>query len=326
MIGVISLLLGEYLIPRSVLVAYALFGPLVLGGNRAWSRWLRLRREGPTRVLLVGGKEALRLAESHIARAGRHIVVIGHAGDVIGIEERVAKDRVTDVILLDSHSIGPLYDTSLAVLERRGVATLQLVLLSTHTLTDSQARLKRWMDLLVLIVTAPVTVPLALFTTIYVAIVVGRPLMFVQLRVGRHGTPFRMLKFRTMTRDAEAATGPIQAAVDDPRVIRGVSWIRANRLDELPQLLNVLQGSMPVVGPRLVRPEELAAYERAFPGYRRRHQSSPGITGLAQVYGGYRTHIEYKLGQDLHYLANWSPIRDLQIMVRTAWMIITRQL
>lgn len=200
------------------------------------------------------------------------------------------------------------------------------MLLSTHTLTDSQARLKRWMDILVLIVTAPVTVPLALFTTIYVAIVVGRSLMFVQLRVGRHGTPFRMLKFRTMTRDAEAATGPIQAAVDDPRVIRGVSWIRATRLDELPQLLNVLQGSMTVVGPRPVRPEELAAYERAFPGYRRRHQSSPGITGLAQVYGGYRTHIEYKLGQDLHYLANWSPIRDLQIMVRTAWVIITRQL
>ena len=78
-------------------------------------------------------------------------------------------------------------------------------------------------------------------------------------------------------------------------------------------------------GPRPVRPAELAAYEEEFPGYHRRHQSPPGITGLAQVYGRYHTHIAWKLGHDLHYLANWSPLLDLHIMMRTAWVIITRR-
>ncbi len=346
-VGLISWLLGEFLIPRSVLLVYGVVGPFGLAANRWLSRYLRRRTEGPSRVLLVGDPTTVALAEQHLAQAGPDIVVAGHAPDVSDVRERARSVRATDVLLLDASSLAPLYHSSLAELERDGVSTLQIVrpqdsllglrnvgeiggmpfvLLSTHALTPSQRRLKRWMDLLVLLVTAPVTLPLALVTTVVVALVAGRPLLFVQQRVGKDGVPFRMLKFRTMVVDAEAASQPVQAAVDDPRVLPGMALLRATRLDELPQLLNVLDGSMTIVGPRPERPEEMLAYERSYPGYRRRHQTLPGITGLAQVYGRYHTAIEYKLGHDLHYLANWSPVLDLQIMLRTVWVILTRRL
>ncbi len=202
---------------------------------------------------------------------------------------------------------------------------MPVVTLSAHVLTRSQQRVKRWMDLAVLLVTAPITIPLTIMTTILVAIRAGRPLLFIQDRVGLGATSFAMLKFRTMRRDAETA-GPVQAATHDPRVIKGLGWLRRTRLDELPQLINVLLGQMTIVGPRPERPEEMADYERLIPGYRRRHQIAPGITGLAQVYGRYHTHPEFKLGHDLQYLANWSPLADLQIMIRTAWVIFTLRL
>ncbi|SDE42058.1 exopolysaccharide biosynthesis polyprenyl glycosylphosphotransferase [Auraticoccus monumenti] len=348
LVGLISWLAGEYLIPRSVLVVYALLGPFSLGANRWLSRRVRLRSEGPPRVLLVGDPQTVALAEQHLVQAGEGIVVAGHSPSVVDLQQRVREAQATDVVLLDAGALEALYTSAgLADLERDGVSTLQIVrpqdsllglrnvgeiggmpfvLLSAHALTPSQRRLKRWMDVVVLVVTAPITVPVGLFTTLYVAALAGRPLLFVQQRVGFEGRSYWMLKFRTMGVDAERGTGPVQAATDDPRVLPGMAWIRATRLDELPQLLNVLHGSMTIVGPRPERPEEMAAYEAAFPGYRRRHQTLPGITGLAQVYGRYHTAIEYKLGHDLHYLADWSPVVDLQIMLRTVWVIVTRRL
>lgn len=344
-VGVVSWLLGEYLIPRSVLIIYAVIGPFGLWLNRRVSRALRARAEGPARVLLVGSDEAAGLAERHLAGVPS-ITVAGSTRDVSGLERIVQNAGATDVLLLDGDVLAHLYADSLSRLESQGVEALQLVRphdsllglrtvgelggmpvvsLSAHVLTGSQQRMKRAMDLLVLLITAPVTVPLMILVALIVRVRAGRPLLFVQDRVGRDGQPFPMLKFRTMRPDAERS-GPVQAAVNDPRIIRGLGWLRSTRLDELPQLVNVLRGQMTIVGPRPERPEEMADYERVIPGYRRRHQIEPGITGLAQVYGHYHTHPEFKLGHDLQYLANWSPLVDLQIMIRTAWVIITRRL
>jgi len=345
-VGLASWLLGEFLIPRTVLIAYAIIGPLGLWLNRWTSRRLRERADGPTRLLLVGDPAAADRAEQHLDTAGR-VVTVGHVQHAVDLERQAIGSGATAVLLLDGAALGTLYADSLSRLESRDVEVLQLLRpydsllglrtvgeiggmpvlpLSAHVLTSSQRRLKRWTDLAVLVITAPVTIPLGLLTTIIVAIRAGRPLLFVQDRVGRDGAHFAMLKFRTMTRDAERPGGPVQAAVDDPRIIRGLGWLRSARLDELPQLINVLVGQMTIVGPRPERPEEMADYERIIPGYRRRHQTEPGITGLAQVYGRYHTHPEFKLGYDLQYLANWSPLVDLQIMIRTAWVIITRRL
>jgi lipopolysaccharide/colanic/teichoic acid biosynthesis glycosyltransferase len=342
----VSWLLGEFLIPRSILLAYALVAPLGLAANRRLSRWLRTGYEGPPRVLLVGDDRAVELATRHLRDSQAPVFVAGSCPTVDGLEKYVEALDATDVLLLDGRHLEHLYAGPLARLEQAGVAALQVVsahdsllglrsigeiggipyvALSSHVLRPSQARIKRWMDLAILALTAPLTVPVLAFTTAYVALVVGRPLLFVQLRAGREGKPFRMLKFRSMRLGAEAEGDPVQAAVNDPRVVRGMGWIRQTRLDELPQLWNVVRGEMSIVGPRPERPEELLAYEQQIPGYGRRHQVPPGITGLAQVYGHYHTDPEYKLGHDLHYLANWSPVLDLQILARTAWVVITRR-
>lgn len=348
LIGLVSLLApGEFLIPRSVLVGYALIGPFILAANRSIARRARLRTEGPPRILLVGSDEMVHLASQHLRDTATAVTVIGQTKEVGQLSALARQLAATDIVLLDPSPLESLYTHSLADLESAGISTLMIVppqhsllglrnvgelggmpcvLLSTHALTDSQRKLKRWMDLVVLLVTAPVTIPLTLFTACYVAVRAGRPLLFVQNRVGYDGHLYAMYKFRTMERDAETKSGPVQAARQDPRIVPGMSWVRAARLDELPQLLNVALGSMTIVGPRPERPEEMMEYEILYPGYRRRHQTLPGITGLAQVRGYYHTPINHKLGHDLHYLASWTPVVDLQIMIRTVWVLITRRL
>ena len=130
-----------------------------------------------------------------------------------------------------------------------------------------------------------------------------------------------MLKFRTMHHNAEDQTGTVKAQKDDHRIITGLKWVRRSRLDELPQFINVLRGEMSIIGPRPERPDFTNEYEGLIPGYGRRHDIPPGITGLAQVSGHYHTDPSYKLGHDLQYLVNWSPILDLQILIRTVWVI-----
>ena len=137
------------------------------------------------------------------------------------------------------------------------------------------------------------------------------------------GRTFIMVKFRTMTPDAERS-GPELAVPDDPRVIDGVAWLRRTRLDELPQLWNVLTGKMSLVGPRAERPEVVARLERQIAGYGRRHDIPPGLTGLAQTQGHYQTDPAYKLGHDLQYVVNWSPVLDWEIMVKSLVVMARR--
>jgi lipopolysaccharide/colanic/teichoic acid biosynthesis glycosyltransferase len=101
-------------------------------------------------------------------------------------------------------------------------------------------------------------------------------------------------------------------------------WFRAARLDELPQLWNVLRGEMSLVGPRPERAEFVDRFEELLPGYNRRHDMPPGITGLAQIRGHYQTDPGYKLGHDLQYIVNWSPVLDLMIMLETIVVMARR--
>ena len=147
------------------------------------------------------------------------------------------------------------------------------------------------------------------------------PVFYGQDRMGLDGRRFRMLKFRTMGVDAEAATGPVWAQQDDPRRTRLGALLRRYSLDELPQLWNVLRGEMSLVGPRPERPSFVEAFRRQVPGYMLRHKVKAGITGWAQI-NGWRgnTSIEKRIEYDLYYIERWSIGFDLKILLQTLWL------
>jgi len=135
-----------------------------------------------------------------------------------------------------------------------------------------------------------------------------------------HGKPFRVIKFRTMVPNAEATTGAVFAQKNDPRVTRFGGIMRRTRIDELPQLFNVLKNEMSLIGPRPERPEHVSRLEKQIPFYRTRHIIRPGLTGWAQVryqYGSTDEDAMVKLQYDLYYIRHQSLGLDINILIRT---------
>jgi len=151
------------------------------------------------------------------------------------------------------------------------------------------------------------------------------PAIYRQRRRGWHGSSFEVLKFRTMTMDAERNCGPVLAVSEDPRVTALGRWLRAIRLDELPQLWNVLKGEMSLVGPRPEREHFAREFDRELRDYPLRTTVKPGLTGLAQVWGSYSTTAESKLRFDLMYIANYSLLRDIQLLLQTIHVVFQRE-
>ena len=156
----------------------------------------------------------------------------------------------------------------------------------------------------------------------------GRPIFYKQERVGQGGRVFRMWKFRSMKRDAEAATGPIWASFHDERCTKFGDWLRRTNIDELPQLFNVLKGDMNIVGPRPEQPTIFVYLREQIEGYQRRQRVRPGITGWAQINQGYDTSVDdvrRKVHYDLEYIRRQSTLEDLKIMWRTVPVMVLRR-
>ncbi len=182
--------------------------------------------------------------------------------------------------------------------------------------------LKRVVDLLVGGAGLVVASPLFVACAIAVRLTSTGPVLYRQTRVGRGRVPFTLLKFRTMHAGAEQE-GEVLATPGDARLTNIGGFLRRTRLDELPQLLNVLAGAMSLVGPRPERPGFVSTYLDRVPGYAERFSMRPGLTGLAQVNGEYDSTPENKLRYDLAYQANWSLWLDLSILVRTVRTVLS---
>lgn len=165
--------------------------------------------------------------------------------------------------------------------------------------------------------------PLMLLVAVLIRFTSRGPIIFAQERTGRFGKSFTLYKFRTMHIDAEAASGPVLAQGSADRRLTGIGkWLRLFRVDEIPQLWNVLWGEMSLVGPRPERPFFVRQFELQTPAYAQRHQVRPGITGLAQVCGGYHTDARDKLRFDLIYISHYSVWLDLSILLRTVLVVV----
>ncbi len=214
----------------------------------------------------------------------------------------------------------------------RGVTPLDLVneeILMQASLESRMPlvrRMKRLVDILVSILAGLLLLPVALLTALAIKLTAPfHPVFYTQMRVGQFGRPFRIYKFRTMRPEAEQESGPVWAAADDVRITPIGRFLRRFRLDEVPQLINILRGEMSLVGPRPERPEIIRELEEKVPFFGEREIVPPGLTGWAQVRYPYGSSIEdtrRKLELDLYYVKHLSLSLDLQILLNTLRIVL----
>ena len=215
-----------------------------------------------------------------------------------------------------------------------------------HPRSAGLAGPRRLLNLLVAIVLLVLTAPVWLLIGFLIKLTSRGPVLYHQTRVGLDlrrsgirpndprrradvgGRPFTIYKFRTMYQDAENGTGAVWAAADDPRITPVGKVLRQYRLDELPQLINVLRGDMNLVGPRPERPSIVTELRKEIPHYQQRHRTLPGITGHAQVnlqYDASLDDVKKKVDHDLEYLRKASAWEDFKIMIKTIPVMLFRR-
>ncbi len=232
--------------------------------------------------------------------------------------------RLRGVVIQDANF---LMERLLGRLPLDGLNPSTLIFTHGFNVKASQQIVRRLVSILVSFVGLTVCLPFIPFIMLAVRLSSPGPIFFKQTRVGLRGRPFSVIKFRTMSQDAEA-NGAAWATKDDPRVTRLGKFMRKTRLDEIPQLWNVLRGEMGFVGPRPERPEFVQWLNTEIPFYELRHIIRPGITGWAQVryrYGASLEETKRKLEYDLYYVKHLSIGLDLLIMFETIKTIILRR-
>lgn len=181
---------------------------------------------------------------------------------------------------------------------------------------------KRLMDILLCVIGLIFGIPIMLIAGIAIKIDSKGPIMYKQKRMGKNGKVFTMYKLRSMHMDAEK-NGAKWADKDDPRVTRVGEFIRKTRIDELPQFFNIIKGDMSIVGPRPERPMFTYKFNEDIPGFINRLQVKPGLTGWAQVNGGYNVTPKKKWEKDMYYIENQSILMDIKILFKTVVVVFT---
>ena len=236
------------------------------------------------------------------------------------ISERIPEGWRADLLVWPSP-----FETMIGRLRFRIVGDLPLLEARSRPFEPVAAFAKRAFDLLISAVLLVLLTPVLALAALAVAGTSAGGVFYRQIRVGKEGRLFQLWKLRTMRKGAEIETGAVLASPGDPRMTGIGRALRSARIDEIPQLWNVLVGDMSLVGPRPERPEFTGEFAESVPGWTLRHSVRPGLTGLAQVSGEYSTEPEIKLRYDLAYLNNWSFGLDLSILLRTLRVILTRR-
>jgi sugar transferase (PEP-CTERM system associated) len=327
--------------------------------------FIRLRH--PTRVLIVGAGWAGKTMSSVLATMREfHLIgfidddadkrksgvagvpIIGGTADLVEIADRANPQAIVLAItherpgelfhrLLDCKMAGiELYDMPTLYEELTGKVPVNHVRNSWFVYNSLRGirrtvyvtRLKRLLDVLLSFGGLVLSAPLTVVTALAILVESGSPILYRQKRVGQNEKELWLLKFRSMLVNAEDGTGAVWAAPGDNRVTNVGRVIRLLRIDEIPQMWNVLKGEMSFIGPRPERPEFVKELEGKIPYYSLRHMIKPGITGWAQVnypYGASEEDALEKLQYDLYYLKNMSALLDLHILLRTIRVVLFRQ-
>ena len=218
--------------------------------------------------------------------------------------------KLTDIIVRGANSIN-LFDTPLLLVKGNGLTPVQRIV-------------KRALDLIFCLLVTVITAPLMLIIALAIKLEDGGPVFYKQKRATLGNKEFDILKFRSMVVDADRIGNQAGATTDDPRITKVGRIIRATRIDELPQLLNILKGDMSIVGPRPERVEHMKDYGEKIPEFDFRTKVKGGLTGFAQIYGKYNTSPYDKLRLDLMYIENYSFILDIKLILMTIRIMLSK--
>ena len=219
--------------------------------------------------------------------------------------------KLSDIVLRGA-SDSNFFDTPLLLIKGGGLSPMQKII-------------KRFLDILVSAVFLLLTLPITLLVAVAIKLEDGGPVFYKQTRITKDHKRFNILKFRSMIVDAEKPGIAIPATGKDPRITKIGRITRATRIDELPQLINILKGDMSLVGPRPERVEHVDAYTKQIKEFSFRERVKGGLTGYAQIYGKYNTTPYDKLRLDLMYIENYSLILDLKLILMTLQIMLRRE-
>ncbi len=312
------------------------------------------------RIMILGVGPLAQVIEQAIAFSTRNYTFVGFiqpqkgqptvasnsiVGKIDQIEEILAREKIDNLIISMAERRGVLPVKSLLTCKLRGVKIFDsptfyeevtgklliegiqpswFIYSNGFRVTPILRACKRSMDILLSAIGIVLVLPVLPVIALLIKLTSPGPVLFKQKRVGERGDEFTLVKFRTMCNDAEKNTGAVWASEDDPRITRLGAWLRKLRIDEIPQLLNVLKGEMSFIGPRPERKEFVEKLSETIPYYGKRHFVKPGITGWAQVsyaYGASEQDALEKLRYDLYYIKNYSIILDVIILLETVKVV-----
>lgn len=219
--------------------------------------------------------------------------------------------KVTDIMMRGARNISS-FDTPLFLVKGTG-------------LNIGQRAIKRTIDVLISLIVTVIALPILLLVALAIKVEDRGPVFYTQERVTRGGKVFKILKFRSMIVDAEKDGLSIPATGGDPRITKVGRFIRATRIDELPQILNILKGDMSIVGPRPERVEHVEKYSKEIPEFEYRLKVKGGLTGYAQIYGKYNTSAYDKLRLDMLYIENYSVALDIKLILLTLRVMLQKE-
>ncbi|QJD85252.1 sugar transferase [Cohnella herbarum] len=340
----ISFLFREFALPRSVILIAYILSLLFLSLWKSTFVFFGHRNE-KIRMLLVADEEeaaklvsqiktsTLRTKITHIQPNTElsRIFQLIEDHDSIMLSSNTDQEKRTQLLYHAMKAnkiiyvVPSLYDLLLSKSAITQLDDSMVMAVKPFGLTIDERFIKRVFDILLSGIGLIFFTPLMLLTFIVIKLDSPRgSVMYKQKRIGQNNKVFTILKFRTMVEDAEVHTGPTLAVQNDPRITRVGRFLRRWRLDEIPQIINVLKGEMSIVGPRPEREFFTRTLNQQYESYQYRNTVKPGITGYAQIMGNYTTNVQDKLVFDLYYIRNYSLWMDIVIILRTLSVVMDR--
>lgn len=312
---------------------------LVYGAGDRAASLLKLRRRSDQRAFKIvafvpAPGDRSRLQDERVVSTPLNLVRYAHDHDIDEIVVAMDERRETLPIreLLECRFSGIDVIDLLGFFERETgkikvdlMNPAWLIFSEGFSIKPSQRVASRILDLVIAALLAVLSLPVVVLVAAAIFLEDGAPVLYRQKRVGYGGKTFELYKFRSMVKDAESDGRPKWAGRDDPRVTKVGRFIRKTRLDELPQLFNVIRGDMSLVGPRPERPEFVEDLSRKIPYYHERHSVKPGVTGWAQLcypYGSSDDDAMEKLQYDLYYVKHKSVVFDLMVILQTVEVVL----